>query len=161
VAGGIPCATYLLTCWSAECLPSRFVAVSGGMGALLFCQCNGVEKLCMGWGIRVSKFWFFLVLFFCQVWLQHLSKSFDLQSSCCQLMHSCCHLRSSLILNRLWPLLFFPLSPIFFIHRDNCAIIFWRFCVSNCGHKSQCLNFSHYCSLLSHFAFPSSIVSWW
>jgi hypothetical protein len=30
----------VLTCWSAECLPSRFGAVSGGTTALLFSQCN-------------------------------------------------------------------------------------------------------------------------
>jgi hypothetical protein len=39
----------------------------------------------MGWGFRVWKFCFFLFFFFCQLWLQHLSKSFDLQSSCCLL----------------------------------------------------------------------------
>jgi hypothetical protein len=46
-------------------------------------------------GFRVSKFWLFLVLFFCEVWLQCLSKIFDLQSSRCLLLHSSCHLGSS------------------------------------------------------------------
>jgi hypothetical protein len=36
----------------------------------------------------MSVFWFFLVVFSCQVWLQHLSKIFDLQSSCCLLLPS-------------------------------------------------------------------------
>jgi hypothetical protein len=40
----------------------------------------------------VWKFWFFLVLFFCQVWLQHLSKIFDLRSSHCLLLPSSRHL---------------------------------------------------------------------
>jgi hypothetical protein len=51
----------------------------------VFSVSHGVEKLCMGWGFGVSEFCFFLVFFFCQVWLQHLSKIFDLQSSCCLL----------------------------------------------------------------------------
>jgi hypothetical protein len=41
------------------------------------------------------KFWFFLVLFMCQVWLQNLSKIFDLQSSCYLLLHSSHHLEST------------------------------------------------------------------
>jgi hypothetical protein len=45
----------------------------------------------------VWKFWFFLVLFFCQVWLQHLSKIFDLWRSCCLLLHSGRHVDASLL----------------------------------------------------------------
>jgi hypothetical protein len=41
--------------------------------------------------------WFFLVLFFCQVWLQHLSKIFDLRSSHCVFLPSNRHLLSSLM----------------------------------------------------------------
>jgi hypothetical protein len=48
-------------------------------------------KLCMGWVFRVSNFCFFSVFFFCQVWLQSLSKSLDLQSSCWLLLHSSHH----------------------------------------------------------------------
>jgi hypothetical protein len=40
VAGGIQHDAYLLTCWFAECLPSRLELASGGTGALLFSQCN-------------------------------------------------------------------------------------------------------------------------
>jgi hypothetical protein len=47
-------------------------------------------------GVQGVKFWFFLVLFFCHVWLQHLSKIFDFWSSCCLLLHSSCHLGASL-----------------------------------------------------------------
>jgi hypothetical protein len=53
-----------------------------------------MEKLCVGWRLRVLKFWFFLVLFSCQVWLQHLSKIFDFWSSCCLVLHSSCYLGS-------------------------------------------------------------------
>jgi hypothetical protein len=48
----------------------------------------------------VWKFWFFLVLFFCQVWLQHLSKIFDLRSSHCLLLPSGHHLGSGPIPQR-------------------------------------------------------------
>jgi hypothetical protein len=67
--------------------------VSGGMGTLLFSQCN-MEWRSFVWarGFRVLKFWFLFVLFFCQVLLQHLSIIFDLQSSHCLLLHSSCHL---------------------------------------------------------------------
>jgi hypothetical protein len=41
-----------------------------------------------GLGFRVlMMFWFFLVFFFCQVWLQCLSKIFYLWSSNCLLLH--------------------------------------------------------------------------
>jgi hypothetical protein len=53
-----------------------------------------MEKLCRGWGFKMLKFWFFLVLFFCWEWLQHLSKIFDLWRSCCLLLHSSHHLGS-------------------------------------------------------------------
>jgi hypothetical protein len=65
--------------------------------ALLFSQFNvawRVEKLSMGWGFRVSKFWFCSVLYFCQGWLQHLSKIFDSRSSHCLPLHPSCHLGS-------------------------------------------------------------------
>jgi hypothetical protein len=35
---------------------------SGGVGALLFSQSN-VEKVYMGWGLRVLEFWFFVFFF--------------------------------------------------------------------------------------------------
>jgi hypothetical protein len=55
-----------------------------------------------GLGFRVSEFCFFLVFFFCQVWLQHLSKTFYLQSSCWLLLPSNHHLGSTLsILSKL------------------------------------------------------------
>jgi hypothetical protein len=43
----------------------------------------------------VLKPWFLLVLFFCQVWLQCLSKIFDSWSSRCLLLNSSHHLGSS------------------------------------------------------------------
>jgi hypothetical protein len=66
---------------------------SGSMGALLFPQCNVVWRTFV-WagGFRVSEFCFFLVVFFCQVWLQSLSKMFDLLSSRCLLPPSSRHL---------------------------------------------------------------------
>jgi hypothetical protein len=51
----------------------------------------------LGWGFRVLKFRFFLVLFFCEGWLQRFSKIFDLWSSRCLLLHSSCHLGSLLL----------------------------------------------------------------
>jgi hypothetical protein len=65
---------------------------SGCEGALLISQCNMVLGNFTGRGFRVKKFWLFLVLFFCQVLLHHLSKIFDLQSSHCLLLNSSCHL---------------------------------------------------------------------
>jgi hypothetical protein len=53
-----------------------------------------MEKLCTGWEFGVLEFCFFLVVFFCQVWLQRLSNIFDLQSSGCLLPFSSCHLGS-------------------------------------------------------------------
>jgi hypothetical protein len=53
------------------------------------------ESLC-GLGVWVSGLCFFLVVFLCQVWLQHLSKIFDLWSSCYLLPPSSLHLGSSL-----------------------------------------------------------------
>jgi hypothetical protein len=37
-----------------------------------------MEKLCMGWGFRVSVFCFFFFVFFFQVWLQQESILFGL-----------------------------------------------------------------------------------
>jgi hypothetical protein len=57
VAVGIPYVTYLLSIWSAECLPSYFGAGIWWRGSLpVFSVLHGVEKLCIGWGFRVSKF---------------------------------------------------------------------------------------------------------
>jgi hypothetical protein len=95
VSVGILSAAYLLTCWSAGCLPSRFGAGIWQHGSLpVFSVLHRVEKLCMGWGFRVLMFWFSLVLFFCLVLLQHLSEIFDLRSSWCLFLHCSCHLRS-------------------------------------------------------------------
>jgi hypothetical protein len=96
VAVGILPAAYLLTCWSAECLQSKFGAIVWWHESPpVFSVQHGIQKPCMNYGFRVSKFWFFLGLFFCQVWLQHLSKIFDLQSSHCLLLHSSHYLVSS------------------------------------------------------------------
>jgi hypothetical protein len=83
---------HLLVC---RCLPCRFGAgVWWCSSSPVFSVLHDLEKLCTGWGFRVSKFWFFLVLYFCQVWLHHLRKIFDLRSSHCLLLHSSLHLGS-------------------------------------------------------------------
>jgi hypothetical protein len=69
-------------------LPGR-----SGASIPVFSVYCGVEKLCTGWGFRELEFCFFLVFFFCQVLLQHLSKIFDLRSSCCLLPPSSHHLQ--------------------------------------------------------------------
>jgi hypothetical protein len=94
VAGGVPCDAYLLTCWSASpkqvwrwCLvswePSCFLSVTWCGEALYQLGVQGV------------KVWFFLVLYFHQVWLQCFCKIFDLHSLRCLLLHSSHHLVSS------------------------------------------------------------------
>jgi hypothetical protein len=95
VTVGIPCAVYLLTCWFSfpkqawsQCLavwePSCFLSV----------MCHGEALYGLGvWGVRVLLL--LGVFFFCQVWLQHLSKIFDLWSSHCLLSPSSYHLGSS------------------------------------------------------------------
>jgi hypothetical protein len=49
-----------------------------------------------GLGVQRVKVWILLGAFSCQVWLQHLWKIFDLQSSHCPLLHSGHCLGSSL-----------------------------------------------------------------
>jgi hypothetical protein len=51
----------------------------------------------MGQGFRILKFWFSLVVYFHQVWLQHLSKVLESLSSCYLLPYPSHHLGSSLI----------------------------------------------------------------
>jgi hypothetical protein len=46
-------------------------------------------------GVQGVEVLILLGVFFCQVWLQHFSKIFDLWSSRCLLLHSSCHLDSS------------------------------------------------------------------
>jgi hypothetical protein len=68
------------------------VPVPVGTEALLVSQCN------MVWAgsSRCRSFDFFWWLFSYQVWLQCLSKIFDLQSSCCLLLYSSQYLGSTL-----------------------------------------------------------------
>jgi hypothetical protein len=47
-------------------------------------------------GVRVSRFWFLLVLYFCQVCLQHLRKIWESWSSCCLVLYPNYHLGSCL-----------------------------------------------------------------
>jgi hypothetical protein len=76
---------HLLVCISQAGLEP----VSGGTGALLFSQCNMVWRSFVWAGGSVCRsfdsLWW---IFFCQVWLQHLSKIFDLWSSLCLLLPS-------------------------------------------------------------------------
>jgi hypothetical protein len=108
VAVWVPHAVYLLTCCSASHkqiwswhlavrVPSWFLSIKTRCGEALY-----------GWGFVVLEFCLFLVVFSCQVWLQHLSKIFDLGISCCLLPPSSHHLGSpqvrTLILNDLFSL---------------------------------------------------------
>jgi hypothetical protein len=77
------------------CLPSRFGADSGGTGAFLFSQCNvSWRSFVQAGGLRCWSFDSSWCFFFCQVWLQHLSKVFDLWSSHCLLPPCSSHLGS-------------------------------------------------------------------
>jgi hypothetical protein len=73
---------YLLVCWiSPKQVWSQHLAVQEPS---FFSQCNVVwRSFVQAWGSVCrspdSSFCFLI----CQVWLQHLSKIFDLQSSCC------------------------------------------------------------------------------
>jgi hypothetical protein len=71
---------------------------SAGVGALLFSQCNIVWRSFLWAGGSGVELLILLGAFFCQVWLQHLSKILDLQSSCCLLLPSSRHLGASLFL---------------------------------------------------------------
>jgi hypothetical protein len=92
VAMGIPHNAYFLTFWSAGCFPSRFGSASGEVGALLFSQYNGVWRSLYQLGVQSVEVLILLGVFFCQEWLQHLSKIFDLQSSCHLLLYYSRHL---------------------------------------------------------------------
>jgi hypothetical protein len=74
--------------------------VSGGAGALLVSQCNMawrsfVQAEGSGCQSFASSWWFFSA----KMWLQCLSKVFDLLSSCSQLPPSSCHLVFPLLNN--------------------------------------------------------------
>jgi hypothetical protein len=84
--------------------------VSGGTGALLFSQRNMAwSSFVQAEGLGYQSFASSWCFFFCQLWLQHLSKILDLQSSHCLLPPSSHHLGS--------PCLFFSLlqPSIFFL----------------------------------------------
>jgi hypothetical protein len=111
---GILRAAHLFTCWSAspKQVWSQHLAAQEPSWFLSVMWCG--EALC-SLGFRVWEFCFFLVVFFCQVWLQHLSKIFDYWSSCCLLPPSTHHLGFSstiLILNS-WAWDGLPLSYAF------------------------------------------------
>jgi hypothetical protein len=69
---------------------------SGGAEALLVSCCN-VAWRSFAWagGLECQSFASSWCFFFCQMWLQNLSKIFDLWSSCCLLPPSSHHLGSS------------------------------------------------------------------
>jgi hypothetical protein len=97
VTGGILCDTWRSSVWSAKCLPSRF-----GAGVWLQQQPSYFLSVNIVWrsfpwarGSGCLSFDFF-VLYFCQVWLQHLSMVFDSWSSCCLLLYPSHHLGSYL-----------------------------------------------------------------
>jgi hypothetical protein len=67
---------------------------SGGAGPSFFLNVTCCGEALYGLGVPGDRVLFFLVVFFCQVWLQCLSKIFDLQSSRCLLLPSRHHLGS-------------------------------------------------------------------
>jgi hypothetical protein len=67
-------------------------------------------------GFRVSKFWFSLVFYFCQVWLQCLSKILGLWSSRCLLLHCSGILDPSVFLINAFLAFFCWNSPLVMIH---------------------------------------------
>jgi hypothetical protein len=99
VAVGIPHAAYLLTCESESPKQVRSQHLSAREPSCFLSVTWHGEAL-YGLGVQGVRVWI-LFFFFSQVWLQRLSKIFDLQSSCCLLLPSGCHLGS---------LLFFSLS---------------------------------------------------
>jgi hypothetical protein len=84
--------THLLICVSQAGLEP----VSGSMGTLLCSQCHMVwRSFVQAGGSGCQSFDSSWCFFFYQVCLYCLSKIFDLQSSCCLLLPSSCHLVSS------------------------------------------------------------------
>jgi hypothetical protein len=49
---GIPCATSLLTCWSAGCSQVGLELASDSTGPLLFYQCNMTGEALYGLGVQ-------------------------------------------------------------------------------------------------------------
>jgi hypothetical protein len=94
IPGNTTCCLFahLLVCFSQADLE----LASGSLEALLFSQCNVAWRsfvLAGGWGCwSFASSWCF---FSCHVWIQHLSKIFDLPRSCCLLPPSSHHLGSS------------------------------------------------------------------
>jgi hypothetical protein len=80
----------------------------GGVGALLFSQCNVAWRRFVWTGGLGCQSFAFLGVFFCQEWLQNLSKIFDLQSSHCLLPpsshHPVCFLDKSHLTGMKWNL---------------------------------------------------------
>jgi hypothetical protein len=95
--GGWENNAWCLSVWSAVCLPSRFGAGVRWQQPSCFLSVMWCGDAFYGLGFRESKFWLSLVFYFLQVWLQHLRKVFNSWSSCCLLLYSSCHLRSSLV----------------------------------------------------------------
>jgi hypothetical protein len=99
VARVIPCDAWC----SSVGLPNVFQAglepASGSMAALQFSHCNMAwRSFLQAKGLGGSKFWFSMLFYFHQVWLQHLSKVLESQSSRCLLLHPSHHLGSLAII---------------------------------------------------------------
>jgi hypothetical protein len=93
VAVGVPCAAYLLSCWSTS--PSQVGSqylVVWEPSWFLSVMWHG-EAMC-GLGAQGVVVLLLLGVFSCQVCLQHFSKIFDLRSSCYLLPPSSRHLGS-------------------------------------------------------------------
>jgi hypothetical protein len=95
--GGIPRDTCCSPVDLLDVSQAGLELVFGGVGALLFSQCNVAWRSFVWAGVSgchsfYSSWCFF---FFFQVWLHCLIKIFDLWISCCLLLHSSCHLGSS------------------------------------------------------------------
>jgi hypothetical protein len=91
VAVGIQCDTWCSPVDLLNVSQAGLELVSGGRGALLFLSVMWCVEAFYRQRFGVMTFWFFLVLYLCQGWLQLLSKIFDLQSSHCLLLLSSCH----------------------------------------------------------------------
>jgi hypothetical protein len=93
-AGDIPCYSWGSPVWSAKCLPSRFgTSVWWRQQPSDFLNVIWCGEVFYGLGVQGVEVLILLCALF--LWLQHFSKVFDSQSSCCLLLYPSHHLVSS------------------------------------------------------------------
>jgi hypothetical protein len=96
VAEGIPYDAWCSPVWYAKYLPRRFGdGIWWQWQPSCFISVLWHQEALYRQGVRALMFWFSFVLYFCQVWIQHLSKVFDSRSSHYLLLHPSHHLGSS------------------------------------------------------------------